>query len=240
VIIDESYPEVSGIPALAVNEKSRAATLELAAIDRSDDGRGDYSGPLLSDLDFAAFSRSALVRMADEVCLQMALLDRGFALAVAERAEVDDDILRIRRKQLVGVAGIASERLARALGLEGAEDAVAAAVRVLAVHPLLNPAAYVDASVGGDTVVVRRGPAHEDDAWISLCGPDWTTALQAAVRGVDPHLDVEVTGSATEWLLRVVRRDEPAPVADEVAVVRISTGAAFEFEPRRSLPITPV
>jgi hypothetical protein len=33
--------------------------------------------------------------------------------------------------------------------------------------------------------------------------------LQAAVRGVDPHLDVEVTGTDTDWTATVVRRDEP-------------------------------
>ena len=62
----------------------------------------------------------------------------------------------------------------------------------------------------------------------------------AAVRAVDPHLDVEVNGTAQDWVARVVRRGEPAPVADEVAVTQISSGAAFTFEPRRSLPITPV
>ncbi|HWI43621.1 MAG TPA: hypothetical protein VNS81_08355 [Nocardioides sp.] len=235
VIIDESHPEVQGIPALAVNEESRAATLELAPIDPAEEGRADYTGPLLSDVDFGAFSRSALVRIADEVCLQMHLLDRAFTLAVAKRAESDDELVRIRRKQLVGIAGIAAERLARALGLGEAD-----ALRLLALHPLLNPAAYVDASVSGDTLVVRPGAAHEDGAWISLCGPAWTEALQVVVRALDPHLDVEVTGVAEEWMLSVVRRDEPAAEASEVAVTRFSTGAAFAFQPRRSLPITPV
>ena len=242
VIIDESYPDVEGIPALAINEKSRAATLELASIDPADEGRSDYAGALLSDVDFAEFSASALVRIADEVCLQMHLLDRGFALAVAERAGSSEEALRIRRKQLVGLAGIASERLAHALGLVGTPDPVQAAVRLLAVHPLLNPAAYVDASFADGTVVVRPGPAHDDEAWISLCGPDWTAALQAAVRALDPRLDVEVAGlgSGEEWRLAVVLRDEPAPEAEEVVVTKFSSGTTFRFEPRRSLPITPV
>ena len=242
VIIDESYPEAVGIPALADNERSRAATLDLAPIDTDDEGRSDYSGPLLSDLDFAEFSRSALVRIADEVCLQMHLLDRGFAMAVAARAETEDEALRIRRKQLVGLAGIASERLASALGLLGGSDPVADAVRLLAVHPLLNPAAYVDASLAGSSVVVRPGAAHEDGAWISLCGPDWTAALQAAVRSLDPRLDVQVEGSGPggEWRLEVVLREEAAPEAEEVAVTKFSSGTGFRFEPRRSLPISPV
>ncbi|QKW36809.1 hypothetical protein HUT06_24570 [Actinomadura sp. NAK00032] len=237
VTIDEAHPEARGIPLLAVNERSRAATLELAPIDPAGDGLADYSGPLLSDLDFAAFSHSALARIADEVCLQMHLLDRAFALAVAERADGAGALLRIRRKQLVGVAGIAAERLARALDLPRDEQGAA---RVLALHPLLNPAAYVDADIDGATVTVRPSAAHEDGAWISLCGPDWTDALQAVVRAVDPHLDVEVSGDGPGWRLAVVRRAEPAPEAGEVAVVRFSTGAGFAFEPRRPLPITPV
>ncbi|GAA1880214.1 hypothetical protein [Actinomadura bangladeshensis] len=237
VTIDESHPEAAGIPLLAVNERSRAARLGLAPIDRADEGLADYSGPLLSDLDFAAFSHSALVRIADEVCLQMHLLDHAFALAVAERAAGAEQLLRIRRKQLVGIAGVAAGRLARALGLPQSAEGAA---RLLAVHPLLNPSAYVDADFDGAGVAVRPSPAHEDDAWISLCGPGWTAPLQAIARALDAHLDVEVTGGDDEWRLTVVRRDDPAPEADEVAVVRFSTGAGFTFQPRRSLPITPV
>ncbi|HWJ11027.1 MAG TPA: hypothetical protein VNS46_16730 [Nocardioides sp.] len=242
VVIDDSFPEPEPVPALAVNERTRAAGLVLDPIDPTDDGLSDYSGALVSDIDFAAFSKSALVRIADEVCLQMHLLDRAFALAVAERTETEAELEKIRRKQLVGVAGIGAERLARALGLLGSEDPAAAAVRLLAVHPLLNPAAYVDADLVDAALVVRPSPAHEDQAWISLCGPAWTAALQAVVRAVDAHLDVEVTPlpEGGGWQAHVVRRTEPAPEADEVAVTRFSTGASFEFQPRRSLPITPV
>jgi hypothetical protein len=237
VIIDDSHPDAQGIPLLAVNERSRAANLELAPIDPADDGLADYSGPLLSDLDFAAFSRSALTRIADEVCVQMHLLDHAFALAVADRAADAGEVLRIRRKQLAGIAGVAAQRLVRALDVPRDPEGAA---RILALHPLLNPSAYVDADIDGADIVVRPSAAHEDGAWISLCGPEWTTALQAAVRAVDAHLDVEVTAPGGGWKLTVVRRDEPAPESDEVAVVRFSTGADFAFKPRRSLPITPV
>jgi hypothetical protein len=241
VTIDPSYPEPEPLPGLAVNARSRAARLELAPIDPADEGLADYRGPLLSDVDFAAFSHSALVRIADEVCLQMHLLDRGFAMAVAERTETDAELERIRRKQLVGVAGIGAERLARALGLLGAADPVAAAMRVLAVHPLLNPAAYVSASLASGTLEVSPSPAHEDDAWIALCGPDWTAALQAVVRAVDPRLDVAVTDLGDgAWRATVALGAQAAPEADEVAVTRFSSGAGFVFEARRSLPITPV
>jgi hypothetical protein len=127
---------------------------------------------------------------------------------------------------------VAAERISRALGTT--------ALETLALHPLLNPAAYVAASVDDSAVTVWTGAAHEDGGWITVCGPGSVRPLQAAVRGVDPHLDVEVTGTDDAWTATVVRRGEPAADFDEVAVTRISTGVGFEFEPRRSLPITPV
>lgn len=38
----------------------------------------------------------------------------------------------------------------------------------------------------------------------------------------------------------LVPRADAAPEADEVAVTRFSTGSAFAFEQRKSIPITPV
>jgi hypothetical protein len=232
VIIDESHPEVAPIPALAAVAASHAASLTLTPIDATDDGLADYSGPLVSDLDFSAFSHSALVRMADEVCVQMHLLDLGFLIAVRARAESEEQATDIATRQLVGIAGVAAERIHRALGTD--------ALETLRLHPTLNPAAYVAASFDGSAVSVSAGPAHDDGGWITLCGPSSIRPLQAAVRAVDPRLDVEVTGTDTDWTATVVRRDEPAPDFDEVTVTRISTGASFAFEPRRSLPITPV
>ena len=172
------------------------------------------------------------MRIADEVCLQMHLLNLGFLIAVRARATSPEQATEIATRQLVGIAGVAAERIHHALGTD--------ALETLRLHPLLNPAAYVDASFASSAVSVTSGPAHEDGGWITLCGPGSVRPLQAAVRAVDPHLDVEVIGTDTDWTATVVRRDEPAPDSDEVAVTRISTGATFAFEPRRSLPITPV
>jgi hypothetical protein len=232
VVIDEAHSEVQPIPALAEVEATRAASLLLDPVEESDEGRADYTGPLLSDLDLGAFSHSALVRIADEVCLQMHLLNLSFLVALRARCDTDEQVREIATKQLVGVAGIGAERISRALGT--------GALRTLELHPLLNPAAYVEAQVAGGTLAVTTGPAHEDGAWITLCGPDSVRPLEAVVRAVDPRLDVEVTGSDSEWVAFLVPRTDAAPEADEVAVTRISTGSAFVFEPRRSIPITPV
>jgi hypothetical protein len=235
VIIDDSYPEVSATDACRELRSSRAALWELDPI-TDGDGAADYTGPLLGDLDFGAFSHSALVRIADEVVLQMHLLDLGFVRALRQRAE-EEQVREIATKQLTGIAGISAERIHRELGLPGG---TVGALRVLELHPLLNPAGYVEAGFGAGTIHVSRSPAHEDGGWISLCGPGALRPLQAIVRAVDPRLDVELEGTGTDWTARIVERNEPAREFDEVAVTRISTGAEFRFEPRLSLPITPV
>jgi hypothetical protein len=237
VIIDESYPPVSGIPALEVISQTRAATTELEPIDAGDEGDHDYSGPLLSDFDFSAFSHSALVRIADEVCLQMHLLKLSFDIAVRARAEDEQQVHKICTKQLIGIAGVGAERIHRALDLP--ED-VDGAVRVLELHPLFNPAAYVDAEFTSGAVRVHPSAAHDDGAWISLCTPEEVRPLQAIVAAVEPHLDVEISGTDTDWTARVVHTDRAATEFREVSVTKFSRGATFAFEPRRSLPLTVV
>lgn len=236
VIIDDSHPEVRATQGCKDLATSRAATVELDPIAEHDDGLADYSGPLLSDVDFAAFSRSALIRIADEVVLQMQLLNLGFVAALRRRA--DAEMARtIATKQLVGIAGLTAQRLHAALALPpGVEGALA----VLELHPLLNPAGYVLARREQDAFVVSASPAHQDGGWLSLCGPGSTRALDAIVGAVDPTLRTEAEGTAQDWTLRISTGHPPAEEFGEVAVTRFSTGAQFTFQNRRSLPITPV
>jgi hypothetical protein len=238
VIIDESYPEVEDHPAMGVIRRTRAAQTALDPIDPNDEGQSEYSGELLSDFDFGAFSHSALVRMADEVCLQMHLLNLSYVLSVGKRCGTNVELAKsICTKQLIGVAGVAAERIHRALGLPGGVDG---AIETLRLHPLLNPAAYVNAEFGPDVVHVGRSPAHEDGAWVSLVTPDEIRPLQAIVRAVDPQLDVEVAGTDEDWTARVIETGTAAKEFGEVAVVKVSGGSSWVFEPRRSLPLTVV
>ncbi len=238
VIIDESYPEVDFIPQLDIVGASRAHHTELDPIDPADEGQADYSGPLVSDVDFGAFSHSALVRIADEVCLQMHLLVLSFNLAVQARANGDAALEEsIRYKSLIGIAGVAAERIRNALKIPA--DA-AGALRVLELHPLLNPAAYVSVDVDRDHLRVRRSPAHDDGAWISLVSPMADSPVQAIVQGVDPHLRAELDGTESDWTVRVIRTDTPAKEFSEVQVCKVSGGASWVFEDRKSLPLTVV
>jgi hypothetical protein len=237
VNIDESYPEAQGIPALDIVRQTHAATLELDAVDRSDEGLADYSGPLVSDFDFGAFSHSALVRMADEVCLQMHLLYLSFAIAVRARAGSDAELARsVSTRQLIGVAGLGAERIQRALSLPGGIEGV---LRVFELHPLFNPAGYVDADMV-DGLRVSASPAHDDAAWISLCSPESAQPLQAIATAVDPHIEVQLIGSSTEWTAELAEIDTAATELPEVSVAKVSRGSTFQFQPRRSLPLTVV
>ena len=237
VIIDESYPQAQSIPALDIVRQTRAATWELDPIDRSEEGQADYSGPLLSDFDFRAFSHSALVRMADEVCLQMHLLYLSFAIAVRKRAADDAEAVAVDTRGLIGLAGLAAERIHRAFGLPGGAAGVR---RVLELHPLLNPAGYVVAETADSRLVVHRSPAHDDAAWISLCSPESVQPLQAIATAVDPRLEVRVSGTKTDWTAELAQTDTPAAELPEVSVAKVSGGSSFQFQPRRSLPLTVV
>jgi hypothetical protein len=237
VIIDEAYPPVEGIPALDIVAETRAAKWELDAIDRSDEGLADYSGPVVSDFDFSAYSHSALVRMADEVCLQMHLLYLSFAIAVRARAGSDVKLAdSICTRQLIGVAGLGADRIHRALSLPGG---IAGVLKVFELHPLFNPVGYINAEAHAQ-LQVHQSPAHDDAAWISLCSPESVQPLQAIATAIDPHIEVRVTGTGTDWIAELSESDTAATELPEVSIAKVSGGATFEFQPRRSLPLTVV
>ncbi|MEZ0382701.1 hypothetical protein [Mycobacterium sp. pW045] len=237
VIIDESYPDAQPIPALAVISETNAATWQLGEIDPADEGLSDYTGPLLSDVDFTAFSHSALVRMADEVCLQMHLLYLSFALAVRARADTDELAVSVGRRQLTGLAGLGAMRIKNAMRLS---DDIAGALRTFELHPLLNPAGYVRAEIAEDRIAVHRSAAHDDGAWISLCSPAAVNPLQAIATAVNPLLRVSVEGSDDEWTAQLTETDTEAKELPEVMVTKVSGGATFQFRTRKSLPLTVV
>ena len=168
----------------------------------------------------------------------MHLLYLSFAIAVRARAKDDPELAgSIAMKQLIGLAGLAAERIHHALSLPNGTDG---AMRVLELHPLLNPAGYVCADIADGRLHVQRSAAHDDEAWISLCGPDAFLPLQAIATAVNPGIGVVVTGTGTDWTADLVHCSTPAAELPEVSVAKVSGGSTFQFEPRRSLPLTVV
>jgi hypothetical protein len=235
VTIEPAATAAEPSPAVAMLAASHAGGLTLDPISPGEPGLTRYDGDLLSDIDFGAFARSALVRIADEVCLQMHLLNLSFLHAVRQRAGVGEVLLRVATSQLTGHAGVTAERLHAAMSL-GRTPADAA--RLIELHPIVNPQPYVEFARDDATISVRHSLAHEDGAWISYCGPDSIEPLRAIVRAVDSRFDIVVTGTATHWTATVVPTQAPVREADPVAVTKFSKGAAFQFQPRRSLPLT--
>jgi len=234
VAISDDHDALPIPEAARLTAETRAARVELDPIDRSQPGLADYSGPLLSDLRFEDWSHSALVRIAEEICLQGHLLTLSFLRAVRSRSDDEQQVLDIGRKQLTGIAGLVSERLRVALDLPADLDGAAA---VLELHPAFLPRAYVDLAVElTDRLVVRIGrgsDAQADGAWPSLVDADHLEPLDALLRGIDPRLGADVVDDGSDGLtVEVVTDDEPAPEADEVVLTRFSTGADFAFADR--------
>jgi hypothetical protein len=211
---------------------TRAAVLELSAIDPAEGGRSDYRGPLLADIRLEDWSHSALVRIAEEICLQGHLLALSF-LAALERRMDRGRAFGFGRRQLIGVAGLTAERLRLALGLERDLDGVA---QVLQLHPAFLPCQYVACEVElSDRLIVRLGsdcPGVADGGWPAMLDAEHPEPLDAIVRAIDPRYRCEPIGDDTDLMFEVVMDDVASPVAGEVELARFSTGASFRFEDR--------
>ncbi|MGV9826461.1 hypothetical protein [Gordonia sp. NPDC003429] len=234
------------LPADAEEMFSRhAATVELSDIDPgATDGHIDYRGALRDDLQFREWSATALVRIAEEVALQHQLLALGFLVSLRRHAADAEQVTAIYRKQLTGIAGLAADRLRAALRLP--PDAAGLA-GVMSLHPVLGPVQYtgVTAEATGSGVTVRiphESPARADGGWIALFDEDHTEPLQAIATAVDPHWVVaSAVDDGTALVVTFSVSHESLEESGEVALVRFSSGADFQFVDRgTSLPITPV
>lgn len=241
-------PDRDELPLPSVTEPmlvSEAASVELSPIDlAATDGFVDYRGALMEDLNFSEWSTSALRRVLEEVILQHQLLALGFLDAVSRRAD-DVDTDDIFDKQLIGIAGIASERVRAAVRADRS-DAQALA-DVLNLNPVFGPRQYTGFyadAVDDEHVevhIVRDSKAQTDGGWLRLLVDGRLGALQAAATAVDPTWVVgERIDAPLERVIRI-GRGEPQSEAGEVAIVRFSDGASFEFAdrgPSRALPLT--
>ena len=234
VVIDDSHP-VLEVPAQAVAiGATAAATIELDPIDPADPGLHEYSGPLLSDLQFRDWSASALRRIAEEVCVQGHLLALSFLASTRGHVDTDEEARSFSRHQFTGVAGVAAARLRDALDL-GTD--LGAAAQVLALSPGLLPTAYTGCTVElGDRLLVRidrSAPAGTDGAWPTLLGADHLEPLDAIVGAGDRRYSCVVVADGDDELVgEVVRGDEERPVPDDVRLTEFSTGAEFTMTDR--------
>jgi hypothetical protein len=234
VTVAETNPELPVPAEAAAMAATRAATFELAPIDKGEPGRHEYGGPLVADLDFSEWSSSALRRIIDEVCLQGHLLVLSFLAATGRRAGSPEATAAFGRRQFTGVAGVAAARLRDALHLP---PTLSGAARLLALHPALQPYGYVHCDVDLDDsrlvlALDRDTAATADGAWPSLLDGDHLEPLDAMVWEIDPHLHAEAVSDGGTLVVEIVRNSDPGPLSDDVLLTRFSTGTTHTFESR--------
>jgi hypothetical protein len=234
--IDADAPAVEPHPLSARVAASHAAGVALAALGGSrTDGLPDYSGPFKPELRLEDLSTAALRTALQEFALQSHLLLRGLLLSIEGRFGAER-VAAITPRLVAGWCGLTAQRLRDALGLEQTLDGVGT---MLSLHPMFAPRSYVDVTFAPDGDAVRIGirdcPAlREGDSftWATGLGGPVDSSLDAVVSAFDPRAQcVPVTTAADEArAFRVtIDREQPAAEAPELAIAKISTGAAFRF-----------
>jgi hypothetical protein len=107
-------------------------------------------------------------------------------------------------------------------------------------------AAIAFAAVGGLTACSNATPApSESSEEMNVVSPIQIPVAEANGNTYDipmnstGYLNV-ADGSEADWTAEFEQTDTAAKVSPEVEVTKFSLGATFEFEPRRSLPLTVV
>ena len=184
VTIDPDEPPVAEPEMAELMATTRAAAVPLAEIfDDGTDGLESYAGPFVTDIDFTAFSTSALLALADEVALQGQLLSLAGLLSIAGR-HGDEAAEDIGRHQLTGVAGVAAARIRERLGLG---STLSDAANVLMRHPAFLPRSYVSLDVRVEPAVKS---AAAGDVSVAQDGSGAPEAKRSEVPGatVDPEV----------------------------------------------------
>jgi hypothetical protein len=222
-------------PAERVGSSRAAATVIEAVGSGEDHGPGltDYGGPLDPDLRMEDFSARTLSVVVQEAALQGHLLVMSFLNAIRERHGAEA-ATAVGRRQFTGVAGVAAERLARALDLPASPAGLA---RLFELHPAFHPDPFIAWSVDdrGGSVRLELGPCDalgpaEPQTWTAMLADGHTAPLEAIARVLDPTSEVRPAAAdpgGHAWEIRSgdVPHDEPS----EVTVTKFSSGAAFEF-----------
>lgn len=235
--IDADAPAVQPHPLSAEVAKSLAARADPESLGGSQaDGRLDYSGSFDPELRLEDLCTAALRTALQEFALQSHLLLRGFLLSVEGRLG-SDRAAAIVPRLVAGWCSLTAQRLRDALGLEQTSAGLAA---MLSLHPMFAPRSYVAArfAVEGDTIEVGIGdcPAlreQDDFTWVAGLGGDMDRSLDAVVSAFDPRARCEhvdpAAGDAHTYRVTVDSSRPAAAEVPELAIAKISTGAAFKF-----------
>ena len=236
----EQHPNLE----IVAGSKIAQTQVALPEADAEPGGWADYSGPFDPGFQLEDLSHRALVVVAQEAAVQSHLLARAFMLCADQRKGADV-AMTLGTGQWTGIAALTAERLRAPLGIAG--DDIEAIAKIFQMHPCFHPRSYVDLRVevtGAQTARIALGdcPAFEEGdihSWFAGLSEDVHPALDAIAGAVNPHArchPVADPGDARfAWDIVIDRAAEPQFVPQELKLARISRGAAFEFEQRRTL-----
>jgi hypothetical protein len=241
-VVAEGAPAVPSALELLV-ASSQAAQLPVTRYpDDGQGGRADYSGAFDADLCLEDLSGAAQLVALDEFALQSHLLLRALLLAVRERFG-EDQAASMLPRLVRGWSGLTAQRLRAAFDLPGTAAGVAS---LLGLHPMLAPVAYTGARVElEDDRFVRlsfdpHAPAAADADGATWWGmPGLAEVLEAVVQAAVPEARAVADGPSA-FVVEVDPAAEPARVASEVHIARISTGATFRFGAGRARTLPPL
>jgi hypothetical protein len=246
VFIDGESAPFTQHPNLARVASSRAANvaIDMPARDGEPGGWRDYSGAFDPGFQLEDLSHRALVIALQEFALQSHLLARGFLLCCAQRFG-EDEAARLGEAQWTGIAALSAGRLKRALQLAG--DDIEAVAKIFQLHPCFFPRTYLDFSVAvtgpnnariaiGDCPALQEGDAY---SWFAGLGASPHRALDAIAGAVNPHARCHPVasprGARLAWDVVIDPAAPPQKEPPELELARLSKGATFQLEQRRTL-----
>jgi hypothetical protein len=246
VFIDDEATPYEQHPNLERVGRSKLAQIEtiVPSSDGEPGGWSDYSGPFDPGFQLEDLSHRALIELLQEFAVQSHLLARAFLLCAEQRVgpTVSSEL---GVAQWTGIAALTAERLHAALGIAG--DDIESIAKIFQLHPCFHPRSYIDLSVertGPERVRLSVGecPAFEEGdshSWFAGLSEKVHPALDAIAGVINPHARCHPVnnpmGSRLAWDVVIDRESDPQPVPQELKLAKISRGAAFQFEQRRTL-----
>ena len=246
VFIDDEATPYEQHPNFERVGRSKLAQIEtiVPSSDGEPGGWSDYSGPFDPGFQLEDLSHRALIELLQEFAVQSHLLARAFLLCAEQRVgpTVSSEL---GVAQWTGIAALTAERLHAALGIVG--DDIESIAKIFQLHPCFHPRSYIDLSVertGPERARLSVGecPAFEEGdphSWFAGLSEEVHPALDAIAGAINPHARChpvnDPTGSRLAWDVVIDRASDPQPVPQELKLVKISRGAAFQFEQRRTL-----
>jgi hypothetical protein len=246
VFIDGESKAFENHPNLALVQQSKAANvpIDVPARDAEPGGWADYSGPFDPGFQLEDFSHRALVIANQEFALQSHLLARGFILCCAQRFG-EDAAAELAEAQWTGIAALTAARLPEPLGIAG--DDIEAVAKVFQMHPCFFPRTYVDFSVEitgprsariaiGDCPALEEGDGY---SWFATLRAAPHRALDAIAAAVNPRARCHPVANPKDerlaWDVVIDPSAAPQEEPPELKLARLSKGATFRLEQRRTL-----